>query len=343
MSTSQKAKVLLELAASMVDFTLMADSGDHQIFTVSGGQVFSGKSGQEPELRPNGITEGTLLLSPHASNDTVTVAAHKAWSKGVEYSVAAGSQAVTRPTTENFKISSVIMTDEGNLGEAQGAEGTEFSETRGANGGPPLIPEDAVELGQVRMNAQTPAVITASEIYQNPGDHAEYYDSPAAEIYPIGDGNKAKTAAEKYAHVKFNTPLPLSHTGSVAKRVYIRFYTPLFTTLSRTSEFKAAELGISKSSESYYQGAGGSGAIGSVSADSVGDSSFKYIAKDGITDPIFKLSGEKVTAKFFSDANRSPYILTQGVLGVDRDFPSGSQNSATITVYAEHPSAGFDS
>ncbi len=343
MSTSQNAKVQIELAGSLTDFTLMTDSGDQQIFTVTGGTLFSGHSDRPVSVRPNGITEGSLLLTPNSANDTVNVAAFKAWSQGAEHEVAAATQTVTRPSSSDYKISSIIMDDTGALGEVEGTEGSSFSETRGAAGGPPLLAVDAVELGQVRMSSQTAAAIAASEIYQNPGDHAEYYDSPGYEVSPIGEGNKAGVAAEKYAHVKFNTALPLNHTGGVPKRIYIQFYTPSFTTLARTSGFKAAELGISKSSESYYKGAGGSGAIGAVAADSVGDASFTYLAKDGVTDPVFKLDGETVTLKFFPDANRAPYVLTQGMLGIDRDFPSGEQNKATLTIYAENPSAGYDS
>ena len=343
MATSENAKIQVELSRSLVDYTLMTDSGDGQIFTVPGGTLFSGKSGYAPDVRPNGITQGSLLLSPHASNNTVAVAGFKAFSQGQEFTVAAASQAVTRPSTNNFKISSIIMDAAGALSEVEGTEGTGFSETRGAEGGPPLIPEDAVEIGQVRMSSQDPAVIAAAEIYQNPGDHAEYYDTPGFEVFNIGFGKKAATAAEKYAHVKFNTALPNNHTGNATKRVYIKYYTPSFTTLSKAEGFKPSELGITKSSQTYYKGAGGSGAIGSVRADNVGDAAFTYLAGDGITDPLFALDGEVVTVKFFSDANRLPYVLTQGTLGIDRDYPSGEQNSAACTIYAENPSASFDS
>ena len=341
MATSQKGKIQIELGRSLTDYTVMADSGDNQVFTA--GTVYSGKSGYEPDVRPNGIVTGQKLLSTHASNDTVTIAAFTAYSKGVLKSVTASSLALTRPSTSDYKISSVIMDEDGLIDEVEGTEGTEFSTTRGAAGGPPLIPVDAVELGQVRFSSQTAAVIASDEIYQDIGDHAEYYDYPVPETFNIGKGSYADASAEVNAHVKFNEALPLNHTGDVPKRTYIKYYTPSFTTLPRVSDFKAAEMGISKSSETVYEGSGVSGAIGSMKADSVGDGSFTVVANDGITDAILREKNEIVTVKWFPDANKSPYMLTQGMLGVDREFPAGTHNKISCTVYCETESVGFSS
>ncbi|BBO73464.1 hypothetical protein DSCW_17830 [Desulfosarcina widdelii] len=341
MSSSQRGKVAVELSRTLTDFSVMADSGDHQRFNL--GALWSGRSGYEPDVRPNGIVTGQRVLSPNAANDTVTVAAFTAYSKGVEHSVAAGSQAVTRPSTENFKISSIIMTDVGGLDEVEGTEGTEFSETRGAAGGPPLIPEDAVELGQVRMNSQSSAVIAESEIYQAPNDHAEYADIPGFEEHNVGKGSYAEVAAEKNAHIKFNTPLPAIHTGPAAKRVYIKFYTPSLTVQQNVADFKPAEMGVTKSSTAVYEGSGVSGAIGSMKADSVGDASFTLYVKDGITDGIVREKNQTVTVKWWPDANKLPYMLTQGLLAFDREFPSGNPNKISCTIYCEKPSVEFSS
>ncbi|WP_319521666.1 hypothetical protein [uncultured Desulfosarcina sp.] len=341
MGTSQRGKIQIELGRNLTDFVAMVDSGDHQVFNE--GILYSGKSGYEPVIRANGITEGSKLLSPHTSNDTVAVVAFKAQSKGIVRSVAAGTQTVTRPTTEDFKISSIIMDEDGNLGEAQGAEGTEFSVTRGANGGPPLLPADAVELGWVRMSSQSPAVITREEIYQDMGQHAEYAEYPAPETFNLGKGSYAAVAAEINAHVKFNEALPLSHVDTKPKGVYVKYYTPTLTTLLNVHDFKAAELGVTKSSETMYEGSGVSGAIGSMKADSVGDVSFTVYAKDGVTDAIIRERGEMVTVKWFPDANKAPYLLSQGMLGVVRDFPSGTQNKINATVYCQSPSVEFSS
>ena len=135
----------------------------------------------------------------------------------------------------------------------------------------------------------------------------------------------------------------LNHTGEVSKRTYIRYYTPSLTTLSSVSDFKAAELGVTKSSETMYEGSGVSGAIGSMKADSVGDVSFTVFAKDGVSDAILREKGKVATVKFFPDANKAPYLLSQGMLGVVRDFPAGTQNKINVTVYCEKASVEFTS
>jgi len=341
MGSSQRGKILIELSRTLTDFALMTDSGDQQRFTL--GTLWSGKSGYDPDVRPNGIVTGQRVLSTHASDDTVTVAAFTAYSQGTLHSVSAGSQAVTRPSTDTHKVSSIIMDDTGALDEVEGTEGTSFSETRGAAGGPPLIPVDAVELGQVRMSAQASAAIAAAEIYQDIGDHAEYADIPGFEVFPIGKGSYASVAAEKNAHVKFNTALPQSHVGPACKRVYLKYYTPSFTTLTNVNDFAAAEVGVTKNSEVVYEGSGASGAIGSMKADSVGDCSFVVFANDGITDAIVREKNEIVTVKWFPDANKVPFLLTQGLLGFVRDFPAGQQNKINCTVYCEKASVEFTS
>ena len=341
MATSQKGKVQIELGRTLTDFAVMTDSGDHKIFTA--GTVWSGKSGYEPDVRPNGIVTGRKLLSTHSTNDTVTIAGFTAYTKGALKTVAATSLALTRPSTSDYKICSVIMDEDGVIGEVEGTESTSFSDTRGAAGGPPLLPVDAVEIGQVRFSSQTAAAIDDDEIYQDIGTHAEFADYPVAEEYNLGNGSYASESAAVNAHIKFNEALPLSHTGAVPKRIYIKYYTPSYTTLARTSDFKPGKMGVSKSSETYYEGAGGSGAIGSMKADSVGDASFTVYAGDGVTDPILAEENEIVTVKWFPDANKTPFILTQGMLGIDQEFPSGSQNKLSCTVYCEKPSVGFSS
>lgn len=341
MGTSQRGKVQIELGRVLTDFAVMTDSGDNQIFTE--GALWSGKSGYEPDVRPNGIVSGQRLLSVHATNDTVAIAGFTAYSKGVLKTVTATSEALARPTVSDYKICSITMDEDGAIAEIEGTEGTSFSTTRDGAGGPPLIPVDSVEIGQVKFDSQVAAAVAADEIYQDIGDHAEYADYPVPEVFNVGDGSYADTVAEKNAHVKFNVALPDSHTGAVAKRTYIKYYTPTLTTISKVSDFKAAEVGVTKSSESMYEGSGVSGAIGAMKADSVGDVSFTVFANDGVTDAIIREKNEVATVKFFPDANQTPFLLTQGLLGFVRDFPAGMQNKIDCTVYCEQPSAEFSS
>lgn len=343
MATSQLGKIQIELGRTLTDYTVMTDSGDNQIFTA--GTIYSGKSGYAPDVRPNGIVTGQKVLSPHATSNTVTIAGFTAYSKGAMQTVAAASATFSRPGTAGlYKIVSITMASDGSIAKVDGtSSATAFSTTRDANGGPPLIPVDSVEVGQIKLTSSTAAVIVAGDILQDIGDHAEYADYPVPEVSNIGNGSYAAVSAEKNAHIKFNEALPDSHTGSVPKRTYIKYYTPSFTTLAKTADFKPAELGVSKSSETVYEGSGVSGAVGSMKADSVGDVTFAVLANDGITDAIIREKNQTVTVKWYPDANKVPYMLSQGMLGFNRDFPSGTQNKINVTVYCEGQSVEFAS
>lgn len=331
---------MVETGRVLVDFVKMTDSGDQAVF--NSGLMMSGKSGFEPDVRPNGVVTGSNLISPGASADEVAVAAFTCYIGGVEIDVSADAAvSVTRPSADG-RITSITVDDLGAISETPGTDGTAV-ETRGAAGGPPLIPVDEVEIGQVRMTSTGAAVFTAAEIFQDVGTHVETYDYPAFEVDNIGEGRLATVAAKKNAFVEFAAALPEIHTGPVAKEVYVKYYTPTLTALSKTVDFTAAETGVTKSSEIYYEGAGGSGAIGSMKADSVGDVSFTVFANDGITDAILNEKNQIVTAKFFPDANKLPYLLSQGLLAVEREFPSGAQNKIQATIYCANPTVEFAS
>lgn len=340
MSTAQRGKIQVEAGRVLTDFVAMTDSGDQKVFT--GGSVWSQKSGYEPDVRPNGIVTGSNLISPGVAVDTVAVSAFTCYIGGAEIDVAADAAvAVTRPSADG-RITSICVDDQGDIAEVVGTDGTPV-ETRGAAGGPPLIPVDQVEIGQVRMTSTGSAVFTASEIAQVIGQHTETYDYPAFELNPIGEGKNASAAAKKNAFAEFAEALPEIHTGSLPKAVFIKYYTPSLATLPKTADFVPAEVGITKSSETYYEGAGGSGAIGSMKADSVGDVTFTVLAGDGVTDAVLVEKNQMVTVKFFPDSNKTPFILSQGLLGVGRAFPSGEQIKINCTVYCSQPSIEFAS
>jgi hypothetical protein len=284
------------------------------------------------------------VLSTHASNDTVTVAAFTGYSKGTLNTVTATTATVTRPATAgHYKIVSVTMASNGSVATVDGTtSATAFSETRDASGGPPYIPVESVEIGQVRLSSSTSGALS-DEIYQDIGTHAEYTDYPLPEEFNIGKGSYSDAAAEKNAHIKFSEALPTSHTGGVTKSVYTKYYTPTLTTLSKVTDFVGSEVGVSKSSETMYEGSGVSGAIGSMKADSIGDASFTLFAGDGLSDSIIREKNDVVTVKFFPDANKAPYLLTQGMLGIDREFPSDAQNKIACTIYCEKESVEFTS
>lgn len=342
MPNAENAKIQLEQGQELVAFAAMTDSGDHQTFTPSAGdKVFSGKSGKEPVVRPNGIVSGRNLVSVAASgsNDVVDVAAFTAYSQGVLHAVAADADlALTRAVaTDTHIINSITMTSAGALAVVAGTDGTAFSETRGAAGGPPLIPVDSVEIAQVRMTSNSAGVVTADELYQVVGQHTERWDFPTFDVENIGSGESASVAAERNAHVKLASALPLIHTGGVAKKVYVQYYTPIFADLSKTLDFKAVEKSHSVSSSQFYGGSVAS------SSESLGQGGFTALLTDGVTDGLVSDKNQVLTVKHFPDRNKSAYSLTQGKIGLTRSWPVADQIQASVTISAENETVEFSS
>ena len=344
MATSKNAKTMFESGQNFHDFAAMSDSGDHKIFIISGGNIFSGKTGFEPDVRPNGIVSGRNMLSPSATPDTITVAAFTAYSKGTLQLVSATTVTVTRPTTDVAKISSITMDETGAIVEVAGTESADltFSDVRGDAGGPPAIPADSVEIGQVRMIASASAAFAATDIFQVVGTHAERFDFPSWTVHHIGDGNKAIVSALKSANVEFDSELPLIHGAAVAtadlyKNVYIEYSDPIFAELSKSLDFIPAENTHSVTSTQVY-----SKTVGSVSS-SLSQGGFTALMSDNITDALIGEQDEVITIKHYPDRNKLPYTLTQGTLGIKRTFPVADQNKAVCTISAEEPTASFNS
>lgn len=340
MATAENAKLELETGQTLVAYTEMTDSGDHQIFTVSGGTIWSGKSGYTPVIRPDGMVEGRNVLSIHASNDTVTVAAFSAYSKGTEYDVAATTDTFTRPATASkAKIYSITMASDGNLAVVAGtiSADTTFSETRNAAGGPPYIPQYSVEIGQLRVTSSTAAPLTAAEIFQVPGTHSERFDYPVWDENNIGDGDNAEAAAQKNAYIKFASVLPAIHAAGTYKSVWIQYYTPIFSKVAKCVDFVPADQTHSVTSKQIY-----GGTLASRSK-ALGQGGFTAFLSDGVTDALIREQDYVATTKYYPDENKAPYVLTQGALGLARSFPVDDQVQADVTISAESKSANFTS
>ena len=344
MSTSKNGKLQFESGQTAAAYTAMTDSGDHKIHSIAAGTIYSGKSGFEPIVRPNGMVSGRNVLSVHATEETVTVAAFTFYLAGVLTSVAATTALAVRGAEGKGKISSITATATDTLVVVQGVDSATaaVNDVRGSAGGPPAIPVASVEIGQVRFTSSGTAVVTADEIFQVVGTHAERFDYPSWLVNPLGDGDQADTTAEKNAFVEMASALPLIHGAAVAtaddyKAVYLKYYTPIFIDAQKALDFKPAENSHSISSTQYYDGT-----IGSASA-SLGQGGFTALMSDNVTDALLSEQDEVCTVKYFPDRNKAPYILTQGALGVARTFPVDNQNKAVCTISAETKSANFTS
>lgn len=284
----------------------------------------SNAAGAEPVVAPYGLLTGGAITT-HASNDTVTIAALTASMAAVSgadangvVAVSAGSLAITRPATAVAKVNSITINSSGALAAVAGTDGgsTTFSETRGAAGGPPLIPVGSVEIGQVRVTSNTAALITTGQIFAVPGLHVERSDYPVYQLdYATGK-------------VTFADALPMIHTGAISKKVYIKGSTPLFAPIPNTSDWVPAESTYSINSTDTYDGPVGS------SSSSLGQAGFNAVLRDGITDSVLAQKGKNIWFEFRPDRDKSvPKQLTQGIFGVSRTFPAGGGSfTAACTV-----------
>lgn len=317
-----------EAGQTAAPFEAIVDSGNATTFQASFFPV-SNAAGSEPVVAPYGLLTGGAV-STHATNNTVAVAALTASMAAVSgadtsgvVAVSAGSVTITRAATNVSKVNSITVDSTGALAAVAGTDGstTAFSETRAAAGGPPLIPVGSIEIAQVRTITSAAAAVSAAQIYAVPGLHVERADYP---VYALNFATGAVT---------FATNLPLIHTGTLPKKVYMRGATPLFAPIANTSDWVPAESTYSINSTSTYDGP-----VGSASS-SLGQASFTAVLKDGITDSVLSAKGKEIWFEFRPDRDKTvPKQLTQGLFGVSRTFPAGGgsfQASCTITPHTE--------
>lgn len=317
--SNENSKLDYESGVTPYLMAAITDSGDHKTFTTLA-TYFSESEGNAPDIKPNGVlTGGAVIPAVSGSNDVIDTAALTCNLNGVVTSVSPNLDvSITRPATDVAKVNSVTINSSGAIAVVAGTDGgsTTFSETRGAAGGPPLIPTDSIELAQVRLTASSAAAITAAEIYQVIGTHMETADYPPYE------------ADNFTATVVFDSALPLIHTGPVAKAVFASYADPVFSEQRHANDFVPADLSHSVSSEQVYN------ATVSTSSSSLGQASFTAILKDGITDPIVGKANQTLFFRYYQDRFKAPFVLTQGKLGIGRTFGASDNPRVSCTVSA---------
>lgn len=316
MATAENAKLQYEGGQSFTAMTTLTNSGDETTFT-SGASLWSNRAGYAPVVRPNGLLTGGAI-TPHASdNDKVNVAALTLNLNGVVTSVNAGTATITRGvSTDTHNITSITINSSGAITAVSGTDGTAFSETRGAAGGPPLIAVDSVEIGQVRTSSVTAGLIVAAEVFQVVGTHQERADFP---LYTINYGSGSVT---------FLAALPEIHTGTLPKRVYASYYAPIFADVSLASDFVPPETSHSVTSTQIYGTTLGS------TASTLNQGTFTAYLTDGVSDALVTLKNAVLWFRFYPDRYKSGYILCQGKLGIARTFPAGDNVQAACTISA---------
>jgi hypothetical protein len=336
MSTAENAKIQYESGQDLVAFVALTDQGDHKDFR-SADPLWSNRAGYQPDVKPNGLaTGGAVGVAASGSNNMVDVAALTCYLAGVLTTVAAGADtAVTRPTggspLNTHNKSSITITSAGAIAVVKGTDGTSHSTTRGAAGGPPLIPLDSIEIAQVWLSAAAAGAVAATEIKQVVGTHCERYDYPTWEEKRFN----VSSGVIGNAGIVFASALPLIHSeaspvSAAPKAVYAQYYEPAFTDVPKSADFVAPEKTYSTSSTQIY------GQTIGASSNSLNQGSFTAYLSDGISDGLLSLKGANLFFKFFQNKlNSTPYLLCQGTLGISRQFPAAAQITAACTISAE--------
>lgn len=320
---AENAKLEYEAGQAVAAMGALTDSGDATIFT-SAASIWSGRDGYAANILPDGLkTGGVVSAAVSGSNNVVDITALTANVAGAVRSVSAQvDEAITRPATAVAKINSITVTSAGAIAVVAGTDGSDgnFSETRGAAGGPPYIPTTSIEIAQVRIDSDTAAPIDSSEIFQVVGVHQERFDYPG---YTINNDD---------GKVEFNSALDLIHTGDVPKAVHASYAEPIFAEVSYAYNFVPAETSHSISSKQVYGSTRGS------SSSSLGQASFSAELGNGVTDALVSLKDETLWFRFYPNRNQTQHVLTQGKLGLTRSFPADGAIEGSFTLTADRAS-----
>jgi hypothetical protein len=255
------------------------------------------------------------------------------WLAGAEEDITAATDvAITRAITpDTHNINSITITAAGAVAVVAGTDGTAFSTTRGAAGGPPWIDNDAIEIAQVKTSSNIAAAITASEIIQVPGSSREMAMFPVWEEERI----RVTNGVQGYAGVTFASELQAIHsedagTTVATKLVYASYCTPSFAQIPKASGFVRPANSFSVSSTEYYGGAMG------TRSQSIGQGSFTAYTST-LNEGFMQFEGEELWFKFRNDRLlTTPCIYAQGVLGIAESFPADGTIEVSATISAQN-------
>ena len=220
--TGTNLRLMVEDSAAASAAEQAVDSGDGKKFSSTGSRFSllekdENNIDRRPVVNPDGLQSGCMAVPAVSGADnaldvyggTVLIA-----NSQLTVSPQTGIT-VSRPAASMKKISSVIINASAVASVIDGTDGSAYSDTRGAAGGPPYVPVGQVELATVRLDSEAAAPLTTDEIFFAP----EYTHTPAYKLLPYS------------ASLEFASPIPLIHTGGVAKAVWVTWYEPSLTQL----------------------------------------------------------------------------------------------------------------
>lgn len=318
MATAENARLNVEAGQNFVPIEQMADSGDNTIFTLVGGdQKLSAADNTSILVRLDGLTTGGVIV-PGAGADAINVSSG-VYNLGGAVFTAPAINALAVPRGGSSHIIYSIVLDVDNVYEAlPGTTATSFSEDRGVAGGPPEIPADTIEIGQVRYSSLAPGIVLDSDIKQVTGQHVERSTSPLF------------TVEKSTGDVSFISALQSSHTADGTRGVWIEYSTPIFSEIADASDFVPPETSDSSTSTQVY------GRTVSAVSSTLNQGTFSALLTNGISDLVVQQKGQTLWFEFFPNRfTSSDKIFTQGKLGIARTFPADDLISAACTVTSE--------
>lgn len=316
--SAENGKLEIESGQDFTPMEQLTDLGDRTVFDMTG-SLLSRASNTDITVLLDGLLTGAVITPDAGVDDSVAVTSANYQLGGLIVSASSDIVAVARPTLTHI-IYSITLDGTGTYAAIAGTEGGSFVEVRGDAGGPPLIPVDEIEIGQVRLDSSSSAPVSTTEIKQVTGQHVERADSPLF--------NVNATAGE----VELNAPLPQIHVGDTTRSIYAEYFTPIFAEINNASDFVPAEISDSSTSTQVY-----SNTVASVSS-TLNQGSFSALLDDGVNDSVVLLKGQTLWFKMFPDRFKSASILTQGKLAIARTFPADDNLSAACTVTASEES-----
>ena len=312
---AEDARLQIEQGFVFWDFEKGADSGDQQKFTYSGiVKLFSMLKGQAPVVRPDGARSGLKVIPAiSGTNDLVDVAAGAAFVGGVDLAISASTDlAITRASAgDTFQIHSILIDNAGAITVLAGVQGTAFSTTRGANGGPPYVTVDKIEIAQVKLDSLTGAPVKASEIDENV---RQRYDIPSFKLVP------------EEVTVEMLSALDKRHTGDTTKGIWVKHYEPVWNDIPEVSNWKPVDFTAESQKNLTYDG------VSTFVRKGIGDGSFDVNLKGEAGEIMAQVIGGMRWLRFYPDKFKTDHHIVLGFLTYDRDHPPDDMMKASVTV-----------
>ena len=340
MPNAENGKLDYEAGQTPASYVALTDQGDFKEFK-SAVNLWSGRSGYAPSIRPNGLISG-CAVTVDSVNNLVNVAAGLAYIAGVKTVIdAVADLEMTRGvTTDTHIVNSITINVSAVSVNVAGVDHTAFDDDvdadagRGENGGAPWIPTTSIEVAQVRFTTVADAPVAASEIYQVADIYTEWYFSPVCDVVY----SDVENMVLGYAGVDFASAVSQRHsddtgTTTAGKIIYASYKTPSFSEVPDAYDFVPPGNTHSVSSKTVYGRTKGS------KSSSLNGGSFSMEMASGITDGILNFTDDLLWFRFYPDRNNDSYILCQGYLGVSQKFPADANIDASCTITAETAAA----